>query len=200
MADLFQDKAQNWDAQESIKKLSEGIAKTLLAQIKFDKTMHVMDFGAGTGLLSTYVAPLVQKIWAVDISPAMLEQLLNKPELQGKVEIYCQNILEIPLKHQFDVIISAMAMHHVKDIAALIQCFADHLKSAGKIGLADLDREDGSFHPPDTEGVFHTGFDRHELKGILEKSGFEKIQFLTAHHVIKNGREYPIFLVTAQKS
>jgi len=46
--------------------------------------MRVMDFGAGTGLISSQVAPLVKKIVAVDISEAMLNKLVAKPELQEK--------------------------------------------------------------------------------------------------------------------
>jgi len=40
-----------------------------------------MDFGAGTGLITSQVAPLVKKIVAVDISETMLNKLFTKPEL-----------------------------------------------------------------------------------------------------------------------
>ena len=56
--------------------------------------MRVMDFGAGTGLVCAHVAPHVATVYAVDISEAMLAQLAAKPELRGKVEIRCQDILE----------------------------------------------------------------------------------------------------------
>ena len=68
------------------------------------------------------------------------------------------------------------------------------------IALADLDKEDGSFHPEDTEGIFHLGFKRNELQIILEKYGFGGIRFLTAHTVNKEEKKYPIFLVTATKN
>ena len=55
-------------------------------------------------------------------------------------------------------------MHHVEDTEKLIQRFAEHLKPGAKIALADLDKEDGSFHPQDTKGVFHSGFDRDEFQ------------------------------------
>ena len=70
-----------------------------------------------------------------------------------------------------------MAMHHVKDTPRLIQRFSEHLSPGAFIALADLDKEDGSFHPEDTEGIFHLGFKRNELQVILEKYGFCEIRF-----------------------
>jgi len=40
--------------------------------IKLDKEMELLDLGAGTGLLSYFVAPFVKKIVAVDNSPSMM--------------------------------------------------------------------------------------------------------------------------------
>jgi predicted TPR repeat methyltransferase len=162
--------------------------------------MRVMDFGAGTGLISSQVAPLVKKIVAVDISEAMLNKLVAKPELQAKVEIVCQDIIEKPIADNFDLIMSAMSMHHVKDTSKLIQRFSEHLNPGASIALADLDKEDGSFHPEDSEGVFHLGFKRNELQIILEKYGFREVQFVTAHTINKEEKKYPIFLVTATKN
>ena len=151
-------------------------------------------------MISSQVAPLVKKIVAVDISEAMLNKLVSKPELHGKVEIVCQDIIHKPIAEKFDLIMSAMAMHHVKDTPRLIQRFSEHLSPGAFIALADLDKEDGSFHPEDTEGIFHLGFKRNELQIILEKYGFGGIRFLTAHTVNKEEKKYPIFLVTATKN
>ncbi|MFC1589760.1 class I SAM-dependent methyltransferase [Pseudomonadota bacterium] len=200
MSDLFNEKAKNWDVDEMVKKLSSAIGASILGNTSLDDNMDVMDFGAGTGLISYHVAPFVNKIIAVDISEAMLDKLVAKPELQGKVEAICQDILDIPLTAKFDLIMSAMAMHHVEDTGKLIQTFSEHLSPGGTLALADLDTEDGSFHPEDVEGVFHSGFDRDDLKVLLESHGFKDVHFHTAHTVVKEDMEYPIFLVIATKS
>jgi len=199
MSDLFKEKAQEWDVNQMVQQLSAGIGGAILNNVALDTDMHVMDFGAGTGLISAHIAPNVEKITAVDISEAMLDQLLAKPELKGKVDIACRNILSDPLDEKFDLIMSAMAMHHVKDTAELMSSFSEHLKPGGKIALADLDKEDGSFHPADVEGVYHDGFERSEIENVLKSSGFSNISFVTAHTVDKEGKSYPIFLVTADK-
>ena len=200
MTDLFNEKAKDWDANEMRTMLSSAIGSSILAHVSLHEQMRVMDFGAGTGLISSQVAPLVKKIVAVDISEAMLNKLVAKPELQAKVEIVCQDIIEKPIADNFDLIMSAMSMHHVKDTSKLIQRFSEHLNPGASIALADLDKEDGSFHPEDSEGVFHLGFKRNELQIILEKYGFREVQFVTAHTINKEEKKYPIFLVTATKN
>ena len=200
MSDHFNEKAKTWDADEMIKKLSSAVGSSILEHTSLNPQMNVMDFGAGTGLICSHVAPLVNKIVAVDISEAMLDKLVAKPELQGKVEAICQNILEQPLTTQFDLIMSAMAMHHVEDTAKLIQSFSEHLTPGAKLALADLDKEDGSFHPADVEGVYHSGFERDDFKILLKTHGFEDIHFFTTHTVVKEDKEYPIFLVIATKA
>ena len=199
MPDLFNEKAKTWDADDMVKKLSSAVGSSILENISFHDQMEVMDFGAGTGLISTHVAPLVKKIVAVDISKAMLDKLLLKSEFHGKVEAVCQDITENPINRQFDFIMSAMALHHVEDTQKLIQILSEHLNVGAMIALADLDKEDGSFHPEGTEGVFHFGFERETLEAILKDNGFADVQFVTAHTIKKEDKEYSVFLVTAKK-
>lgn len=200
MADLFSEKAKDWDTNDIVKALSAGVGACILKNVQLNDKMHVMDFGAGTGLITSQVAPHVGKITAVDVSPSMLDSLLAKQTLQDRVETLCQDIIHHPLATHFDLIMSAMAMHHVEDTNTLIQRFAEHLKPGAQVALADLDREDGSFHPEDIEGVFHDGFDRKELQVMMEKFGFKDVNFVTAHVVNKEDKEYPIFLMIATKA
>ena len=200
MSDYFNNRAQDWDADDMVSRHSSAIGLSILEHVPLHQQMDVMDFGAGTGLISSHVAPLVSKILAVDTSEEMLNKLVSKPEFHGKVEALQQNILDQPIDRKFDLIMSAMAVHHVEDTNSLIKIFAEHLKPGAMIALADLDKEDGSFHPQEAEGVFHSGFEREDLQSILEKHGFEDINFVTAHTVRKEEREYPVFLVIARKS
>lgn len=197
MADLFKEKAQDWDANDMIRGLSSGIGQTIQDNVALDTAMTVLDFGAGTGLITSQIADQVDKVIAVDVSQAMLDQLMAKQALHGKVEALCRNILENPLPIQFDLIVSAMAMHHVEDTEQLLACFAEHLKPGGKIALADLDEEDGTFHPPDTEGVYHKGFNRDAFRSLLSRHCFTDIRFVKAHSIDKGDRSYPVFLALA---
>ena len=117
MTDLFHDKAQDWDAQPMPVRISAGVGAALRARVPLGPELRVMDFGAGTGLVCAQVAPHVHTVYAVDISAAMLDQLAAKPELRGKVEVVHQDLLATPLGRPVDLIISAMALHHVEDTA-----------------------------------------------------------------------------------
>jgi len=199
MTDLFQGKADDWDARPIPQQISEGVWSAMQGALSLAPDATVMDFGAGTGLVATRVAPHVGRIVAVDVSPAMLEKLAAKPELQGKVEIVCQDLLHEPLELRVDAIVSAMAAHHVEDTDQLLRSLFDHLRPGGQLALADLDAEDGSFHPPNTEGVFHAGFDRDALRSSTEAAGFHDVHVVTACEVHRDGRTYPVFLMTATR-
>ncbi len=199
MSDLFADKAADWDARPVPVQISAGVFEALTRHVALAPPLEVMDFGAGTGLIAGKLAAHVGRIIAVDVSPAMLEQLAAKPELAGKVEIVCRDLLVEPLGRRVDLIVSAMAMHHVEDTAALLRSLFEHLEPGGRVALADLDREDGSFHPPGTDGVFHHGFERESLSAQLHAAGFAGVEFHDACEVEREGRRYPIFLVTASK-
>jgi len=201
MSDLFEEKAKDWDVNEMVQQLSSAVGECIVSHVELDPQMHVMDFGAGTGLITSQVAPRVKKITAVDVSQAMLDQLLKKQAANNinNIEILCQDILSKPTSENYDLIVSAMAMHHVEDTDNMLQEFSSHLKPGAKVALADLDKEDGSFHPEDVQGVFHHGFERAEFKNALEKNGFKDINILTAHTVLKDDKKYPVFLCIATK-
>lgn len=199
MTDLFRENAGDWDTRPVPQQISEGVTRAMSEAIAFEAGDTVMDFGAGTGLIASKIAARVARVIAVDVSPAMLEQLAKKPEFAGKLSVRCQDIIDAPLDERSDVIVSAMAMHHVADTRALLRALFAHLRPGGRIALADLDTEAGDFHPPGIEGVFHHGFDRDELAAIIAEAGFVEASFRTACEVDRESKRYPIFLVTATK-
>jgi putative AdoMet-dependent methyltransferase len=200
MPDLFESRAADWDSQPVPIQISAGVTDAMLRLVPLTSTTRVMDFGAGTGLICGKLAPHVASVLAVDVSRAMLDQLAAKPDLAGKVATHCGDILVAPLDQRFDLVVSAMAMHHVQDTAALLRTLHDHLAPGGSVALADLDTEDGTFHPPGAEGVFHAGFDRAALGALLVAAGFAEPAFHDATVVHRDGKPYPIFLVTAARA
>lgn len=199
MADLFNEKSKEWDKNDLVQGISSSVSSAIIEHLPLSNAMEVMDFGAGTGLISSRVAPFVGKIVAVDISESMLNELVAKEELKGKVQALCQNIMEEPADQKFDLIMSAMAIHHVEDTKKLIKTFYEHLKPGAKVALADLEKEDGTFHSAGTKGVFHQGFEKDAFAKLLEEEGFAEIELHHAHCVEKEGKVFPIFLAVATK-
>lgn len=197
--DYFQHKAQNYEQNPQRVANVVAIAAAMRAKVDFQQQMHILDFGAGTGLLLQQIAPLVQKITAVDISPAMTAVLKAKQtDLGCELDILQLDLLQTELSSRFDGIISSMTLHHIEDIAALLARFWQLLQPGGFIALADLDLEDGSFHTEDT-GVFHQGFDRSWLAQLAAAAGFVDISITDAGVVSKPHGDYPLFLLTARR-
>jgi len=197
--DLFAHKSKSWDMNSKRVKNAQSIADMIVKNIKMDKDMEIMDFGAGTGLLSYFVAPFVKKIVAVDNSPSMLLEFQNKcDEFVCETEVIAKDLSTETLEQKFDGIISSMTMHHLKDTLSLFHKLYAMLENGGFIALADLDSEDGSFHSDNT-GVFHHGFDREDLEIIAREAGFKNISFNTASTIAKPHREFTVFLMTAVK-
>jgi 2-polyprenyl-3-methyl-5-hydroxy-6-metoxy-1,4-benzoquinol methylase len=199
MTDRFADKAADWDERPLPVQISTGVVAAIQARVPLSRDQTILDFGAGTGLVCTALAPHVGHVIAVDVSKAMLERLAEKPALQGKSTIVCRDIVTEPLDRQADGIVSAMALHHVEDTAALVRALFAHTTPGGWVALADLDAEDGDFHPPGVEGVYHAGFDRTALGALLADAGFVEVRFETATTVDRDSKRYPVFLVTARR-
>ncbi|AFV97374.1 MULTISPECIES: class I SAM-dependent DNA methyltransferase [unclassified Sulfuricurvum] len=199
MTERFNQAAQGWDKGDMRQNIAHSVFQTISSRISLLNNMNIMDFGAGTGLLSFKIASMVNQVVGVDLSEKMLEQLESKNSENLCVETICQNICEEPLNKQFHGIVSSMAMHHVEDTEDLFRTFHSHLKRDGFIAIADLEAEDGTFHSHGNDGVYHFGFERSVLRQTIENAGFEHVRFHHAYTVEKETREYPIFLVTASK-
>jgi len=197
--DLFANKSKSWDMSSKRVQNAKSIAELIVKNIDLDKEMELMDFGAGTGLLSYFVAPFVGKIVAVDNSPSMLKEFETKCDAFAcETEIVEKDLSSETLDRKFDGIISSMTIHHLEDTLALFRKLYEMLKDGGFIAIADLDSEDGSFHSDNT-GVFHHGFDREALQAIAEEAGFKDVRFDTASTIQKPHRDFTVFLMTAKK-
>ncbi|HPE59286.1 MAG TPA: class I SAM-dependent methyltransferase [Thiolinea sp.] len=197
--DFFAAKADEYDQSRERVDNVGNIADTITRQVKLDPSMHLMDFGAGTGLLLERIAPRVGKITAIDVSPAMIAQLEQKrPQLTCELAIMQLDLAREHLDQTFDGIISSMTLHHIRDVDAMFARFHQLVRQGGFIAIADLDQEDGKFHSEDT-GVFHFGFEREALGACAERAGFRDVAFSTASTMYRHGRDYPLFLLTASR-
>jgi predicted TPR repeat methyltransferase len=200
MTKRFNEVAHEWDSGDTRQNIASAVFKTLASRIALLNTMKILDFGAGTGLLSFKIAPMVRSVTGVDLSSGMLEQLESKNTASLQIEPLLHDIMQKPLEKKFNGIVSSMAMHHVEDTARLFQTFYDHLDRDGFVAIADLEEEDGTFHAQHgNDGVHHFGFNKDLLRETIEKSGFRNVRFHDAYTVKREDGSYPIFLVTAMK-
>jgi len=199
MSERFNNAAAGWDKGDMRQNIADAVFQTIASRIALNPSMKIMDFGAGTGLLSFKIAPMVGSVVGVDLSEKMLEQLEAKNTNKLSVEALYHDILSSSIGYEFNGIVSSMAIHHVADTAHLFREFYAHLKKDGFIAIADLEEEDGSFHTHGNEGVHHFGFNRDALRQTLEEIGFQNVRFHEAYQVERENGTYPIFVVTAIK-
>ena len=74
------------------------------------------------------------------------------------------------------------------------------LVDGGRLCIADLDEDPGgAFHADKVDFDGHHGFDRQRLAQTLADAGFADIRFVDATTVVKDDREFGVFLCTATK-
>jgi ubiquinone/menaquinone biosynthesis C-methylase UbiE len=205
----FDSKASEWDASAMRALLADAVSRAIIAHMPVKRPQNALEFGCGTGLVTTRVAPHCAALTAVDTSQEMLKMLRGKIEEAGIANVSTAVIdLTRPdeatgLPAVFDFVFSSMTLHHIPDTAHFLRQLNDRMEPGGTLSIADLDAEDGFFHDDETEQVHH-GFDRITLQGMLEAAGFACVAFMTAHVIEKKNRAgemaaYPVFLATAVK-
>lgn len=202
----FDQKAAAWDENPMRVKLANDVADTIIREIRPTHDMDALDYGCGTGLVTLRLQPFVKNITGVDSSRGMLEVIEGKLKKQGLSNVHTQ-FLDFEqggkVEGKFHLVVSSMTLHHVKEPAVFLKQLYDLLAPEGYLGIADLDKEDGTFHD-DNKGVLHFGFERVHLKGLLEETGFRDLRDVTATTVVKGiggkvRREFPVFLIIGRK-
>jgi tRNA (cmo5U34)-methyltransferase len=201
----FDTAAADWDKKNRRIELAKAISSRI-ALLPLHDGMRAMEYGCGTGLVGLDLAPRLSSLVAADSSLGMLETLKAKISELGIKNVFPRRL---DLHHEdceqdFDLIFSAMTLHHLTDVDRILAKLFQCLKPGGILALADLDEEDGSFHQDNPEGVIHHGFNRNKLAGDLERLGFVSVQASTVHTILRKSsqgdeRPYPVFLLTAMK-
>ena len=202
----FDKEAAFWDEHPGRVKLVKDIASAISRQIILTAEMDVMDFGCGTGLLTIQIQPFVRSITGIDSSQGMLDifnMKIAKLNLSKVHTVLVDLDKGDTLTGNYDLLLSNMTLHHIKEIGPLFDQFYKITVPAGYLCIAGLDLDDGQFHDDNT-GVFHFGFDRATMRKSFTEAGFDNVRDIDAAEVVKpsiNGemRRFTVFLMTGQK-
>jgi ubiquinone/menaquinone biosynthesis C-methylase UbiE len=194
-----------WDENPVRVKLAQDVFRALSDSGLIRPGMDVLEIGCGTGLFTLLLQPRVHSITAIDGSAGMLG-VLNEKIGQGHYT-NVKSCLVNPedtggIEGRYDLVVSSMTFHHIRDIPVLLGQIAAVLKPGGLLCIADLDKEGGRFHE-DSTGVFHNGFDRAVLKSAFGTAGFGHVRNRTAAIIRKpdrsgNARYFTVFLMTGR--
>jgi len=200
----FNEKAKDWDKDVEKNNRAKLIAKEIVAFIKPTKQMNALEFGCGTGLLSFALKNAFKEITLVDNSEGMMDVLKEKIEKQQikNFKPLLIDLIKNPSKiKKTDVIFTLMTLHHIENIAQISSIFNSLLNINGYLCIADLDEEDGSFHPKEQNFEGHFGFNKKNLENILKLNSFEVLHYFIPYEIEKEvaGKKYPVFLMIAKK-
>jgi 2-polyprenyl-3-methyl-5-hydroxy-6-metoxy-1,4-benzoquinol methylase len=202
----FDDEARDWDHDP--KKIERAVvfAKEIIDFIKPDKTMDALEFGCGTGLLSFQLKDVFKTITLADKSEGMIKVLGEKIVKEGVKNFKPLNIksVEDDLKfNEYDVIYTLMTLHHIPNVNNIVKVFNSILKRGGYLCIADLVKEDGSFHSHLDDFDGYNGFDRNELSILFSNNGFNVEYYKICFEIVKTiddkNKKYPLFLMVCKK-
>ncbi|MFA5326929.1 MAG: class I SAM-dependent methyltransferase [Prolixibacteraceae bacterium] len=196
----FDLRARTWDNDKMHIDRSAAIAKGIEKRILLQASMKVLEYGAGTGILSFMLKDKFAEITLMDNSQEMIKVCHEKCEYHHTNHIFpvVFDLEHQDLDQQFDLIYTQMVMHHVDDTTAMISKFYDLLNPEGYLAIADLFSEDGSFHGPGAK--VHLGFDPEEMTKTLTEAGFKNVGYETCFVINRpSGQSFPVFLLTARK-
>jgi ubiquinone/menaquinone biosynthesis C-methylase UbiE len=198
----FDERAPDWDTPRRIARAEEA-AQTIEAAIDIPPGCRTIEVGAGTGLLGLALRPRLGSLVLADTSDGMLaeaDRKIRDGQLEDVRAVHFDLATDDPPDGApFDLVISLLLLHHVRDTRAALAGMHRLLAPGGQVAAIDLDTEDGSFHSPEAEGVHHHGFDRECLAGLAADVGFIDVRVGDGHPIDDEGRRYPMFLLTARR-
>ena len=118
-------------------------AEAIVAAAGIRPEHTVIDMGAGTGAFALYAAPFCRTMYAVDVSPIMLEHARRRAAQAGLTNIvFCAGGF-LTYEHQAapaDVLVSVAVLHHLPDFWKLVvlRRAAQMLVPGGRFYLFDI--------------------------------------------------------------
>ena len=204
MTDYFNQQAATWDSDPVKIERAKAVAQAMRDNLTLTLSPTALEYGCGTGLLSFALQPYLGKITLADSSDGMLAVLGEKIAASGVTNMFPIKVdfstdLLPPTKYQ--LIYSLMVLHHIPNTEMILKDFYMLLETPGVLCVADLEKEDGSFHAGNFSG--HNGFDRDELSQKVLRAGFRKAEFKPVFQMPKRVGEvtkyFPLFLMIAEK-
>jgi predicted TPR repeat methyltransferase len=197
----FDDRAATWDDDPAKVERSRQVAAIIRESVPLGEHARLLEYGAGTGLVSEALADAVGSLTLADTSSGMravMEQKAAAGTLpDARIWDLDLSTSPPPPRERFDVIVTVMVLHHIAELPPVITAFASLLDADGHLCIVDLEEEDGSFHGHDFEG--HPGLGRHDLETLLADAGFVDVTFQPCGEVDRHGSMYPLFLAIAHR-
>ncbi len=197
----FDSVAADWDTDPAKVERAQRLAQAVAAAVPLGPGTSVLEYGAGTGLVSQALAGRVGRITLADNSAGMrrvAEEKIAAGRLPQGTAVWDLDLeRQSAPEERFDLVVVALVLHHVHGLDRVLGELAGLLRPGGHLCIADLDREDGTFHGHDFD--VHQGFDRAELAERLTRAGLTDVTVEDCTELVREGVTYSVFLAVARR-
>lgn len=145
----------------------------------------VADVGCGTGAFTAMLAPVADRVYAIDREPTMLDAARARLGERANVEFCLGSAERLPMADGVvDLVVLGLILHHLEEPAEALREAARVLRPAGRVLMVDM--------LPHTREAFRLemghrwlGFSRTQLSGWCDRSGL----VLTGHRPLPGSPE-----------
>jgi putative AdoMet-dependent methyltransferase len=135
--------AQSYDTCHGSFRNYEQEAQAIIAKLGVDADATILDMGCGTGAFALHAARHYRKVYAVDVSEAMLKCANEKAARAGLRNVEFRPGGFLTYEHDgvpVDAASSVVALHHLPDFWKLVglQRLASLLRPGGRFFLSDV--------------------------------------------------------------
>ncbi len=146
MADIDSDAVATWDERAATwddrtethvyaEQAFATLAPVVAAELGGWSQLRVLDFGAGTGLLTEKLAPLCREVVASDLSPKMIQILNRKADAKGWSNVTSLegdlDLTSAELRKNFDLIVASSVCSFLPDFSAELSRLSSTLRPGG---------------------------------------------------------------------
>jgi SAM-dependent methyltransferase len=117
------------------------IARISAVVLRNGGRIRVLDVGCGPGILTVALAPLVDEVVALDLTPEMIARARKRSEELGLTNVRFEvgRAEELPFANgYFDVVVTRLMLHHLLSPARAVEEMARVLKTGGLAVVADI--------------------------------------------------------------
>jgi tRNA (cmo5U34)-methyltransferase len=184
--EIFDEGAAHYDAQRrKVIPCFDDLYDTAIALIphKREETFTALDLGAGTGLLTSLTLRKFPKaqLMVMDISEKMLQKARERFHGDNRVRFMMMDYAASPLPEKFNLIISAMSIHHLFDSEkkALFQRIYNALTPGGTFIHVELVKGATDYSERFCKNAWldhlqKSGLSEEQLSVILERMSYDR--------------------------
>jgi len=143
LRETWDGRRDSWHHHVETSAAFDRVREAVLAEAAPVPELRAVDLGAGTGFLALALAPEIEDVLAVDVSPVMVDALEKEAADRGLRNVRClvEDLATIDLPpRSLDLVVSNYALHHLRDPdkRALVGRAVRWLRPGGRIIIADM--------------------------------------------------------------